>query len=65
MSRRKLPQKPSQDVLTHLGELLDQALEQTFPASDPVAIDVGLRQLRSERSHDHLRAPLKNTDQPS
>jgi hypothetical protein len=43
MSRRKLPQRPSSDVLTHLSELLDEALEQTFPASDPVAINVELR----------------------
>jgi hypothetical protein len=26
------------DVLTHLSELLDEALEQTFPASDPMAV---------------------------
>jgi hypothetical protein len=24
----------------HLNELLDEALQQTFPASDPVAIDI-------------------------
>jgi hypothetical protein len=42
-SRRKLPQRPSSEVLTHLSELLDEALEQTFPASDPVAINVELR----------------------
>ena len=30
-----------EDVLDeHVEHLLDQALEQTFPASDPVAIDV-------------------------
>ena len=43
MSRRKPPQRLSSDVLTRLNELLDEALEQTFPASDPVAINVELR----------------------
>ena len=33
--------KPLADVLDeHVERLLDAALEQTFPASDPVAIDV-------------------------
>jgi hypothetical protein len=40
MSRRKHPQRPSPDVLRHLGKLLDEALEQTFLASDPMAINV-------------------------
>ena len=31
--------RPSSRLLTHLNWLLDEALEQTFPASDPVAID--------------------------
>ena len=26
--------------MAHLDELLDEALKETFPASDPVAIDV-------------------------
>src|SRR4029079_148264 len=33
------PHKASSSVLAHLDGLLDQALEQTFPASDAVAID--------------------------
>ena len=33
------PHKASSSVLAHLDGLLDEALEQTFPASDAVAID--------------------------
>jgi hypothetical protein len=31
----------SRRAAAHLDKLLDEALEQTFPASDPVAIDFG------------------------
>ena len=31
--------KKNDDVKKHEDELLDEALEETFPASDPVAID--------------------------
>ena len=40
------PQRPSSRLLAHLNGLLDEALEQTFPASDPVAIDI------ERKSHD-------------
>jgi hypothetical protein len=39
-------QRPSSRLLAHLNWLLDEALEQTFPASDPVAIDI------ERESHD-------------
>ena len=39
-------QRPSSRLLAHLIWLLDGALEQTFPASDPVAIDI------DRKSHD-------------
>jgi hypothetical protein len=34
------PHRASSSVLAHLDGLLDEALEQTFPASDAVAIDI-------------------------
>jgi ketosteroid isomerase-like protein len=34
------PHRASSRALAHLDGLLDEALEQTFPASDAVAIDV-------------------------
>jgi hypothetical protein len=43
MLAQKRPRKPLPAAMTHLNELLDEALEETFPASDPVAIDVELR----------------------
>jgi hypothetical protein len=39
-------QRLSSRLLAHLNWLLDEALEQTFPASDPVAIDI------ERESHD-------------
>jgi PAS domain S-box-containing protein len=38
------------NLMTHIDELLDEALEETFPASDPVAIDVRDRQDWRNRS---------------
>ena len=40
------PRRASSTALAHLDWLLDQALEQTFPASDDVAIDI------ERKSHD-------------
>jgi hypothetical protein len=38
----KNTQKPLPATIAHLNELLDEALEETFPASDPIAINVEL-----------------------
>jgi hypothetical protein len=40
-------QKLSSAARAHLNELLDEALEETFPASDPIAIAVELQQTAS------------------
>jgi hypothetical protein len=42
MPTEKKPHRASSAALTHLDELLDEALEQTFPASDAVAIDIDI-----------------------
>ena len=34
------PHRASSSALAHLDGLLDEALEQTFPASDAVAVDI-------------------------
>jgi hypothetical protein len=65
MPRRKLAQRPAPDVRRHLSELLDEALEQTFPASDPVAINVELRPPPLEINEGRPRVRRKNADQPS
>ncbi len=36
----KNPQKSLPPAIAHMNELLDEALKQTFPASDPIAINV-------------------------
>ena len=36
----KNTQKPLPAAIAHLNELLDEALKETFPASDPIAINV-------------------------
>jgi hypothetical protein len=43
---------PLSSALAHLDGLLDEALEQTFPASDAVAIDI------ERESHDHAARVL-------
>jgi hypothetical protein len=40
MSNENKPHRPSSGALAYLDRLLDVALEQTFPASDAVAIDI-------------------------
>ena len=35
----KNPQKSLPPAIAHMNELLDEALKQTFPASDPIAIN--------------------------
>jgi hypothetical protein len=40
MPAMKHQHKLSSAAIAHLNELLDEALKQTFPASDPVAINV-------------------------
>ena len=39
----KTPQKSRSTARAHMNDLLDQALKETFPASDPIAINVDLR----------------------
>jgi hypothetical protein len=50
-------QKLSSAARAHLNELLDEALEETFPASDPIAIAVELDTMkdRSSESHTHRK----------
>jgi hypothetical protein len=38
----KNPQQSSSAAMAHMNDLLDEALKQTFPASDPIAINVEL-----------------------
>jgi hypothetical protein len=40
MLTTKRPHMPRPATMAHLDELLDEALEETFPASDPIAIAV-------------------------
>jgi hypothetical protein len=50
----KHPRKPV--PLAHLNELLDEALEETFPASDPIAVAVELVPSELEQSPDVKRS---------
>ena len=40
MPAENKPHRVSSSAVTHLDGLLDEALEETFPASDAVAIDI-------------------------
>ena len=50
--------RPSSRLLVHLSWLLDEALEQTFPASDPVAIDIDRESHDREAGVFNSRTPL-------
>ena len=63
-------------VMTHLDELLDEALKLTFPASDPIAVAVELEfsepgtspsdEMRAAQRHTHgPRAPVREDGTPS
>ena len=52
------PHRASSSVLAHLDGLLDEALEQTFPASDPVAIDIDRESHNREAGVFDSRTPL-------
>jgi hypothetical protein len=67
--------RPSSRLLAHLNWALDEALEQTFPASDPVAIDIdrelhdrearvfdSCTPLDGKRKADHSIAQNKNAN---
>ena len=47
---KRLPQRV-RATMAHLDELLDEALKETFPASDPVAINV------EQPEHEPARTP--------
>jgi hypothetical protein len=58
----KSPEKSRSTTRAHMNDLLDEALKETFPASDPIAINVDLE------SPDHeiavtagFRTPLRGT----
>lgn len=70
MLAQKYPVKAPSAAKAHLNELLDEALEESFPASDPVAIDVGLqppretapgtrRKQRTTRGQTQNRSPRR------
>jgi hypothetical protein len=50
---------PAAQESTHLDELLDEALEETFPASDPIALHVEDRTTRVSAERD--REPLSDS----
>jgi hypothetical protein len=47
----KNPQK-SPAAIAHMNDLLDEALKETFPASDPIAINVDLESPRAPSRHN-------------
>jgi hypothetical protein len=52
MLSTKRPHKPLPTTMAHLNELLDEALEETFPASDPIAIAIELESSEPETGPD-------------
>jgi hypothetical protein len=56
-------QELSSAARAHLDELLDQALEETFPASDPIAVAVELERMedKSSESQGHRKGAERGT----
>ena len=54
MPAEKKPHRASSAALAHLDELLDEALEQTFPASDAVAIDIDIERESHKIGRAHV-----------
>jgi len=58
---RNLDAAVQRDEEDHVQRMLDAALEQTFPASDPIAI--GAEKLRSQADH-RVERPPEPQDRP-
>lgn len=52
MLAAKLLHKSNRAVLAHLDAILDEALQETFPASDPVAVAIELEPSKLATSED-------------
>ncbi len=52
MLAAKLLHKSDRAVLAHLDAILDEALQETFPASDPIAVAVELESSKPAASED-------------
>ncbi len=51
MLATKLPHRPDRLALAHLDALLDEALQETFPASDSIAVTSELERRGSKQTH--------------
>ena len=61
MRTPKNPQKSPSAAIAHMNDLLDEALTETFPASDPIAINVELESPGHEiATTPGVRAPLRS-----
>jgi hypothetical protein len=56
MQSRRHPHGITEPATAHMDELLDEALKETFPASDPIAVDVKLP--RSQDGDKVAKAPV-------
>ncbi len=58
----KKPQKSLPAAIAHMNDLLDEALKETFPASDPIAINIDLESPENGiAATPRVRSPLRGT----
>jgi hypothetical protein len=62
MAATKRPRRSLRAARAHLNELLDEALKETFPASDPIAVDVELPRAGESRDGRLGRSPQAGTE---
>lgn len=53
--------KPAPASAAHMNELLDEALEETFPASDPIAVGVELQPVEQPDGSKNRQLPRQHT----
>ena len=64
MRTKNQPRRSSRAAIGHLDQLLDEALRETFPASDPVAIAIDIDFSRHRTIEVEIDTPSRRGRKP-